>query len=530
MTGSDLVELLTYSPGFEEGVILDTAKLISHVSLENKIFLIYDLLYQIYIDLLFQDGETTTQMSGQSKPVQINDTRFELILNYLINEENQTFLYNGLTFIYQRCENLYEYIQRDRLYLPIIILDVIILVCGIVVVLTFVRINDRAKWTMKLLLFCPANIVFQSQTISKLLSNDFTNSETDENEESSQFYENVVAHYPDPVIFMDTEMRIKSVNDSFFKIFKKDIKDVKNKMLSEVFKSGNFLNEIDDIINERTSPFYKVSIDAAIKRETFSFDVALIAVNVNGEIQKHKVPIDLISMFTMTMVNKTETAKLNESYRKEKESMKNVLSAIIPKNFLNQSGQLSPENNLKPSSLLSNNCFKVNLVSIVVIKIDGIDSLSSSELVLKLNSLYSEFDKILSNYGELIKVASSNGTFIVAGGVLSELSNSKSALSFGIDSISTLEKFNSKEKVTFTIKVGIHTGGPAVGGVLDIRQPAFELFGKPVSVAMKLEETGTKMKVHVSQAVYDALSREKINFKEDDDVTFKGQIMKTYLV
>lgn len=556
LIGGDLISFLTNSPEIESIVPQNTSHILTHISLENKMYFIFDLLNQIYTDLLFQqkiEGENMTfsiRLDDQKKKVEIDDFRFQLILKYLLNDENQTFLYKGLSLIHNKIDQLYHETMNERLLWPIIVCDVVVFICGIVVVLKFIRITERAQWTLKLLLFCPANIVFQSQTISKLLSNDFSNSETDENEESSQFYENIIAHYPDPVIFVDTEMKINSVNDAFYMIFNKDISEVFHKKLNEVFNNSNFLNTIENIMNENEPPYYHGNVDLEINKEMFTFDVSLVAVNINGEIQKQTAPMDSISMFTITMINITNSVKLNDTYIKEKESVKKLLSASIPKNFLNQPAKITKIENktdsVQGSSSVSaslsdplldmfNVCFKVNNASIIAIKIVGISNqqnLNTIEFVQRLNSIYNEFDKILStsNYGDMTRISSFSGTFVAAAGLLNDSvspqTHAKQAMSFASDIISCFDKL----KTSFDIRVGISTGGPMVAGILDLSQPVFELFGSPISIAMHLAETGNSMQIHIPQLVYDLVYSEKYVFKEAEDVTYKQQTMKTYLV
>src|ERR1700751_924003 len=55
------------------------------------------------------------------------------------------------------------------------------------------------------------------------------------------------------------------------------------------------------------------------------------------------------------------------------------------------------------------------------------------------------------------------------------------------------------------LRVGIHTGGPMVAGVLGTHKIAYDVWGDAVNTAKRMESCGLPRRVHVSAATREAL-------------------------
>ena len=123
---------------------------------------------------------------------------------------------------------------------------------------------------------------------------------------------------------------------------------------------------------------------------------------------------------------------------------------------------------------------------------------------------------------------------MAAGGVFAEsqhpAQHAKEAVQFGIDALNVIMKFNEQFKQNICIRVGIHTGGPIIAGVLGIHKPSFELLGKDVSIAQDMEHTGIPMKVQVSRAVYELVYGTSFEITERGEIMTNHGKMITYLI
>ena len=68
-----------------------------------------------------------------------------------------------------------------------------------------------------------------------------------------------------------------------------------------------------------------------------------------------------------------------------------------------------------------------------------------------------------------------------------------------------ITKFRTGDGAQINLRIGIHTG-PAVAGVIGQRKFSFDVWGATVNIASRMESGGEPGKVHVSEAVAQALA------------------------
>ncbi|OHT01170.1 hypothetical protein TRFO_32106 [Tritrichomonas foetus] len=524
--GNAIINLLATTPQYTTRLPKSYNDILNSCSLENELLFIFDLEAEVvnYIQYIEDDFD-------------LNSEKIQLILRFLLTKGNETFLIHGLELIDEAILSTAYHIQVYQIIIPIVVLDVIIVICGILIIPKFISIGEQAQWTMRLLLFCPANVVFQSHKITKILSNDFSMNENEEIEESSHFYESIVSHISDPVIFATTDMKIYSINEAFYDLFKKDIDELRGTHLAKFissFSSGkelsvrNIIAILDNINKSSTSPSFESDLELSIDGEEYSFRFSLHAINKNGEIQTEIVPIEYISMHTIVLTNLTVQSRYNRQAAEERNYIEKLLAVFMPEPVISR--VINKESNI---------CFVVPSISVVMIDIVGFSSYctnnpSPSKALETLDKIYAEFDKLLTKYDEMMKITSLGDTYMAAGGVFDEVNqpqiHAKQAISFGIDTINLLDLINIEAVSNLKIRVGVNTGGPIIAGVLSIEKPTFELLGPPIAIAMEMEKTGTPMQVHIPQIVYDLVYGSQFVIKEAGLIGFKETLIQSYLV
>jgi adenylate cyclase len=90
-------------------------------------------------------------------------------------------------------------------------------------------------------------------------------------------------------------------------------------------------------------------------------------------------------------------------------------------------------------------------------------------------------------------------------------------------------RFRTKDGAEINLRVGIHTG-PAVAGVIGQRKFSFDVWGTTVNIASRMESLGEPGKVHVSEAVAQALA-DRFSFVDRGLIEVKGAgAMRTFFL
>ena len=161
-------------------------------------------------------------------------------------------------------------------------------------------------------------------------------------------------------------------------------------------------------------------------------------------------------------------------------------------------------------------------------------SLQASEVMLTLNTLFTEFDRLVSKTQTITRIKCIGDCYMAAGGIFSDVNipdlHAKEAVQFGLDAIDAVQRVNSDIGQNLRIRVGVNTGGPLVAGVLGVGKPTFEIIGPVINMAQQMEHNGVPMNVHISRAVYELIYGGTFNIKERGQIKIKGGMAVTYLV
>lgn len=206
--------------------------------------------------------------------------------------------------------------------------------------------------------------------------------------------------------------------------------------------------------------------------------------------------------------------------------MENLLYQILPREIV---GMLN--NGEKDIS------FNIQKASILFIEInrfiDFATGMTPSELMGNLTQLYARFDEQLAKYSMLNKLKINGEGYIVASGLFtsSDENSAEQIIKFGLDCLMAIDDCNVLLNSNLSARAGIDTGGPLVAGVVGSEQPAFEIFGKPLSVANKLMTIDVPGKIMISQATFDHLAGLDFACEPYGEVGLKdGEKVMTYFV
>jgi guanylate cyclase len=155
--------------------------------------------------------------------------------------------------------------------------------------------------------------------------------------------------------------------------------------------------------------------------------------------------------------------------------------------------------------------------------------LEAEEIVMMLNSIFSEFDDLATDHG-ILKIKTIGDAYMAAAGLPEpEDDHTRAILDFGLAMLDVVDRRQGLDGGRLRLRVGVHTG-PVVAGVIGHDRFIYDLWGDTVNVASRMESTGVTDRVQVSEAVVAAVGSD-FSFERRGPIEIKGKGMTTtYLV
>ena len=135
------------------------------------------------------------------------------------------------------------------------------------------------------------------------------------------------------------------------------------------------------------------------------------------------------------------------------------------------------------------------------------ERITPTELVGRLNHMFSAFDDLAEKYG-LEKIKTIGDSYMVAGGFPERPEEHAQRVSaMALDMLTAVEQSNREHPQAVSIRIGIHTG-PVVAGVIGNKKFAYDVWGVTVNTASRMESSGMPGRIQLSQQAADMLSGE----------------------
>jgi class 3 adenylate cyclase len=179
-------------------------------------------------------------------------------------------------------------------------------------------------------------------------------------------------------------------------------------------------------------------------------------------------------------------------------------------------------------------CFADNFESVTILFADIVkftnwsSTMDPATLVSILNGLVCSWDAVAKKMG-IEKIKTIGDCYMaVCGCPVKRKDHAKVMVNFAHEILKVINKFNDLHGDSIQIRIGIHTG-PVIAGVIGLSKTTYDVWGPNVSVAAKMESSGTAMQIHISQNTYEIV-KGNFPFRPDNTVKLKsGNDMKTYL-
>lgn len=143
-------------------------------------------------------------------------------------------------------------------------------------------------------------------------------------------------------------------------------------------------------------------------------------------------------------------------------------------------------------------------------------SMPPAELVELLSQLFSRFDQLAEQHG-LEKIKTIGDGYMVVGGAPNGLDNHASVIAkLALEMQQALVAFNTETGRKLQMRVGISSGA-VVAGVIGTSKFAYDIWGDPVNLASRMEQTALTDTIQVSEATYKLI-------KKDYNLELRGMV------
>ncbi|MBN3820940.1 response regulator [Paraburkholderia sp. Se-20369] len=130
--------------------------------------------------------------------------------------------------------------------------------------------------------------------------------------------------------------------------------------------------------------------------------------------------------------------------------------------------------------------------------------MSAEQLVEMLNDIFTEFDVIADRRG-LEKIKTIGDAYMAAAGLpVPVADHAARAAHMALDMIDAMARFNAQRRCNLQLRIGINSG-EVVAGVIGKRKFIYDLWGKAVNLASRMESQGVAGRVQVTDATRERL-------------------------
>ncbi|WP_293338546.1 adenylate/guanylate cyclase domain-containing protein [Microcoleus sp. CAWBG58] len=218
----------------------------------------------------------------------------------------------------------------------------------------------------------------------------------------------------------------------------------------------------------------------------------------------------------------------SQLYRQLMESQEKTQKLLL--NILPESIALRLQDESTPDLVIADHFPNV---SVLFADMVGFTKLASEmppiELIVKLNSIFSEFDQLTQEYG-LEKIKTIGDGYMVASGLpILRDDHADAIVQMALAMQQAMTRLNTQTKEFHSLRIGIHSG-PVVAGVIGTKKFSYDLWGDTVNTASRMEQYSFPGCIQVTEDTYKQLSKKHL-FAERGMIDVKGKgKMKTYLL
>jgi class 3 adenylate cyclase len=206
----------------------------------------------------------------------------------------------------------------------------------------------------------------------------------------------------------------------------------------------------------------------------------------------------------------------------EHQRAEDLLLNILPKPIaerLKQSSERIAESYLEATILFAD---IVNFTQLA-------ERLDPSALVELLNSIFSDFDRLVDQLG-LEKIKTIGDAYMVVGGIpLERADHAEAVADLALAMQTVIARYRDQGYPQLDIRIGINSG-PVIAGVIGLKKFIYDLWGDTVNIASRMESQGQPGSIQITASTLDRIQhRYRCTLRGTIPVKGKGE-MTTYFL
>ncbi|MGK7925142.1 MAG: adenylate/guanylate cyclase domain-containing protein, partial [Spirulina sp.] len=225
-------------------------------------------------------------------------------------------------------------------------------------------------------------------------------------------------------------------------------------------------------------------------------------------------------MLSSLETSEQELEQKQQKLEEEQEKAERLLLNILPESI----AQTLKSN----QSAIAQNFDEVTILFADIVGFTALSSrLSPIELVKFLNEIFSQFDKLVDEFG-LEKIKTIGDAYMIASGLpIPRNDHAEAMADMALAMQKAIGEFQQKYQHSLQIRIGINTG-VVVAGVIGKKKFIYDLWGDAVNVASRMESSGEPSAIQVTEATYARL-KDKYDLEQRGTIQVKGKgAMITY--
>lgn len=250
-------------------------------------------------------------------------------------------------------------------------------------------------------------------------------------------------------------------------------------------------------------------------------DGSTIWVSENARVVRDKK--GAIVYYEGTVSDITDRKSAQEALKFQQEQSEKLLLNILPK-------PIAERLKLEQTTIADN----FEEVSVLFADIVGFTELSArmspTELVKRLNVIFSHFDQLAEKYG-VEKIKTIGDAYMVVGGLPTPRDDHAEAIAqMALGMQEKIANLSDETGERLAIRIGINSG-PVVAGVIGVSKFTYDLWGDTVNVAARMEVTAFANSIQVTAVTYELLKDKYVLDKRGIvPVKGKGDMVTYWLV